>query len=188
MLPIEKTLSSELIYDGRIIEVRRDTADLLGKTVSRELVIHHGGVCIAAFTEEDEIILVKQFRYAFHEPLIEIPAGKLEKNEDHRAAGIRELKEEIGATAETFEYLGVLYPSVAYLTEQIHIYEARGLTFGETHFDEDEHIEMMKVPFSEAVDMVLRNEIKDAKTAAAILMIRVQNTEYRKRTDSQKTE
>jgi ADP-ribose pyrophosphatase len=173
MIPTEKTIHSELIYDGRIIEVRRDTADLLGKNVMRELVIHHGGVCIAAFTDDDEIILVKQFRYAFHEPLIEIPAGKLEKGEDHRAAGLRELKEEIGAVPKDYNYLGVLYPSVAYLTEQIHIYEARGLSFGETHFDEDEHIEMMKVPFTEAVEMVLKNEIKDAKTAAAILMIAV---------------
>jgi ADP-ribose pyrophosphatase len=171
MIAEEKTISSELIYKGKIIEVRRETADLLGREVMRELVLHNGGVCVAALTEADEIILVKQFRYPFKEALLELPAGKLEPGEDHAPAGLRELREEIGVTPDVYEYLGVLYPSVAYLYEKIHIYYAESLHYGETHFDEDEYIESVKIPFADAVDMVLRNEIKDAKTAAGILMI-----------------
>ncbi|MDR0903325.1 MAG: NUDIX hydrolase [Ruminococcus sp.] len=171
MIAFEETISSELIYKGKIIEVRVEQAKLFDREVTRELVLHNGGVCVAAFTDDDEIILVKQFRYPFKEGLIELPAGKLEKNEDHYSAGLRELAEEVGATPDIYEYLGVLYPSVAYLYEKIHIYYAKSLHFGETHFDDDEYIEVLKVPFEEAVEMVLNNEIKDAKTAAGILMI-----------------
>jgi ADP-ribose pyrophosphatase len=171
MIAEEKTISSELIFKGKIIEVRTEKAELLGKVVDRELVLHNGGVCVAAMTANDEIMLVRQFRYPFKEALLELPAGKLEPGEDHGAAGLRELSEEIGVTPGVYEYLGVLYPSVAYLYEKIHIYYAESLTYGETHFDEDEYIETVKIPFSEAVSMVLRNEIKDAKTAAGIFMI-----------------
>jgi ADP-ribose pyrophosphatase len=171
MIAEEKTISSELIFKGKIIEVRVEKASLFDREVTRELVLHNGGVCVAAFTDDDEIILVKQFRYPFKEALLELPAGKLEKDEDHYGAGLRELAEEVGATPDVYEYLGVLYPSVAYLFEKIHIYYAKSLHFGETHFDEDEYIETLKIPFEKAVDMVLNNEIKDAKTAAGILMI-----------------
>jgi ADP-ribose pyrophosphatase len=171
MIAEEKTISSELIFSGKIIEVRVEKASLFDREVTRELVLHNGGVCVAAFTDDDEIILVKQFRYPFKEALIELPAGKLEKDEDHYVAGLRELAEEVGATPDVYEYLGVLYPSVAYLYEKIHIYYAKSLHFGETNFDEDEYIETLKIPFEKAVDMVLSNEIKDAKTAAGILMI-----------------
>ncbi|MDR0986617.1 MAG: NUDIX hydrolase [Ruminococcus sp.] len=171
MIAEEKTISSELILKGKIIEVRVEKAKLFDKEVTRELVLHNGGVCVAAFTDDDEIMLVKQFRYPFKEALIELPAGKLEANEDHFTAGIRELAEEVGATADVYEYLGVIYPSVAYLSEKIHIYYAKSLHFGKTNFDEDEYIETLKIPFEEAVKMVLRNEIKDAKTVAGILMV-----------------
>jgi ADP-ribose pyrophosphatase len=171
MIAEETTTSSELIYKGKIIEVRRETADLLGKEVLRELVIHSGGVCVAAITDEDEIILVRQFRYPFKEALLELPAGKLEAGEEHYSAGLRELAEECGATPASYEYLGVLYPSVAYLSEKIHIYYAKSLQFGETNFDEDEYIETVKIPFEKALEMVLSNEIKDAKTAAGIMMV-----------------
>jgi ADP-ribose pyrophosphatase len=170
MIAEEKTISSELIYKGKIIEVRRETADLLGKEVLRELVIHSGGVCVVAVTDDDEIILVRQFRYPFKEALLELPAGKLEAGEDHYGAGLRELAEECGATPDVYEYLGVIYPSVAYLSEKIHIYLAKKLQFGETNFDEDEYIDMVKIPFGKALEMVLSNEIKDAKTAAGIMM------------------
>ncbi|MDR0974959.1 MAG: NUDIX hydrolase [Ruminococcus sp.] len=171
MIAEEKTISSELVFKGKIVEVRVEKAKLFDREVMRELVLHNGGVCVAAFTDDDEIILVKQFRYAFKEALLELPAGKLEAAEDHYSAGLRELAEEVGAVPDEYEYLGVLYPSVAYLTEKIHIYYAKSLHFGETHFDEDEYIEMVKIPFEKAVEMVLANEIKDAKTAAGILMI-----------------
>ena len=110
----EKTVSSELIFDGKIITVKKDRAELEnGEVVTRELVVHPGGVCIVPVTEEGEILMVKQFRYPFQEALTELPAGKLEFGEDHREAGLRELREETGMVCEKFEYLGVCYPSVA---------------------------------------------------------------------------
>jgi ADP-ribose pyrophosphatase len=172
MIKKETTLSEEVIYNGKIITVRRDIAELDGKEVVRELVLHSGGVCVLALTDKDEVVMVKQFRYPFGEALLEIPAGKLEKGEDPRTAALRELREETGAEPAQFEFLGVIYPTVAYLNEKIHIYLATGLNFTETDFDDDEYIEMSLVPFDSAVEMVMSNEIKDAKTIAAVMMVK----------------
>lgn len=167
----EKTVDTEPIFDGKIIKVRKDKAELEnGSIVTRELVIHPGGVCVVPVNEKGEVYLVKQFRYPFQEVLTEIPAGKLEVGEDHRSAGLRELKEEVGAECESFEYLGVMYPSVAYLTEKIHMYLATGLSFGEQSLDEDEFLDVEKMPLSQAVEMVLDGSIKDGKTQTALLL------------------
>ncbi len=167
----EKTVGTEPIFDGKIIKVQRDQAELEnGAVVTRELVIHPGGVCIVPVNENGEVYLVKQFRYPFREVLTEIPAGKLEFGENHRDAGLRELKEETGAECENFEYLGVMYPSVAYLTEKIHMYLATGLKFDKQSLDEDEFLDVIKVKLSDAVDMVLNGEIKDGKTQTALLL------------------
>ena len=167
----EKTLGTEPIFDGKIIKVQRDQAELEnGAVVTRELVIHPGGVCIVPVNENGEVYLVKQFRYPFQEVLTEVPAGKLEFGENHRDAGLRELKEETGAECENFEYLGVMYPSVAYLTEKIHMYLATGLKFDKQSLDEDEFLDVIKVKLSDAVDMVLNGEIKDGKTQTALLL------------------
>ncbi|MGN1135134.1 MAG: NUDIX domain-containing protein [Oscillospiraceae bacterium] len=167
----EKTVDTEPIFDGKIIKVRKDKAELEnGSVVTRELVIHPGGVCVVPVNEKGEVYLVKQFRYPFQEVLTEIPAGKLEVGEDHRSAGLRELKEEVGAECENFEYLGVMYPSVAYLTEKIHMYLATGLSFGEQSLDEDEFLDVEKMPLSQAVEMVISGEIKDGKTQSALLL------------------
>lgn len=167
----EKTVGTEPIFDGKIIKVQRDQAELEnGAVVTRELVIHPGGVCIVPINENGEVYLVKQFRYPFREVLTEIPAGKLEFGENHRDAGLRELKEETGAECENFEYLGVMYPSVAYLTEKIHMYLATGLKFDKQSLDEDEFLDVIKVKLSDAVDMVLNGEIKDGKTQTALLL------------------
>lgn len=167
----EKTVGTEPIFDGKIIKVQRDQAELEnGAVVTRELVIHPGGVCIVPINENGEVYLVKQFRYPFQEVLTEVPAGKLEFGENHRDAGLRELKEETGAECENFEYLGVMYPSVAYLTEKIHMYLATGLKFDKQSLDEDEFLDVIKIKLSDAVDMVLNGEIKDGKTQTALLL------------------
>ncbi|MDE5860292.1 MAG: NUDIX hydrolase [Oscillospiraceae bacterium] len=166
----EKTVSSDLIFDGKIITVKKDTAELEnGEVVNRELVVHPGGVCVVPVTENGEVLMVKQFRYPFQTVLTELPAGKLEIGEDHREAGLRELKEETGAVCEKFEYLGVCYPSVAYLTEKIHMYMATGLTFEQQHLDDDEFLDVVKVKLEDAVEMVMNGELPDAKTQCAIL-------------------
>ncbi len=166
----EKTVTSELIFDGKIITVKKDTAELEnGEIVNRELVVHPGGVCVVPINENGEVLMVKQFRYPFQEALVEVPAGKLEIGEDHREAGLRELREETGAVCEKFEYLGVCYPSVAYLTEKIHMYLATGLTFENQDLDEDEFLDVVKIKLEDAVEMIMNNELPDAKTQCAIL-------------------
>ncbi len=170
MVLSEKTIEKEVVFEGRIITVRKDKAELGdGSIAPRELVIHSGGVCVVPLTDDNKVIMVRQFRYAFGEPLLEIPAGKLEKGEEHRSAALRELEEETGAKCTSFEYLGVCYPSVAYLTEKIHMYLARGLSFGKAHLDEGEFLDVIRVPLDEAVEMVMRGEIPDAKTQIALL-------------------
>lgn len=166
----EKTVSSDMIFDGKIITVKKDTAELEnGEIVNRELVVHPGGVCVVPITDEGEILMVKQFRYPFQTVLTEVPAGKLEVGEDHREAGLRELREETGAVCEKFEYLGVCYPSVAYLTEKIHMYMATGLTFEKQDLDEDEFLDVIKIKIEDAVKMIMRGELPDAKTQCAVL-------------------
>lgn len=166
----EKKLSSELIYDGKILKLTRDTAMLEnGETAYREVVHHSGGVCVLPLDDEKNVLFVKQFRYPFATVLLEIPAGKREPGEDPLECGIRELSEEVGATAEEIIPLGKLYPTVAYDTEIIYMYLARGLSFHNQHLDADEFVDVVKIPLEEAYEMVMRDEIPDSKTQIAIL-------------------
>ncbi|MBD5160773.1 MAG: NUDIX hydrolase [Oscillibacter sp.] len=167
---IEKTLSSEKIFDGRILHIRRDTVRLPdGGEATREVVDHPGGVCVLALDEENRALLVSQFRYPYEKVLREVPAGKLEYGEDPARAAIRELEEETGAVAGEFRSLGELYPSPGYCGEVIRMYLARDLTFGETHLDKDEFLNLERIPFDRLVEQVLSGEIRDAKTIAVTL-------------------
>ena len=173
MAHFEKTLNSDTRFEGRVFTVTVDKVELEnGRTSTREVVHHHGGACIAALTENDEIYLVRQFRYAFGQELWELPAGKLEKGEDPFAAAKRELGEECGLTAEHFVDLGPVYPTVGYCTEIIYCWAATGLASCGMHLDEDEFLTPEKVPFDRAVEMVLSGEIRDGKTVAALLKIK----------------
>lgn len=166
----EETLNSQIIYEGRIFTVTKDTALLEnGSQAVREVVHHSGGVCVIPITDSGEILMVKQFRYPFAEITLEIPAGKLEKNESHYECGKRELLEETGNICSRYEYLGEIYPTPAYLTEKIHMYIAEGLTFSKQNLDDDEFLDVVSVPMEKAVDMVMSGEIKDAKTQIGIL-------------------
>ena len=166
----EKKLGSELKYKGSVIDVYSDTVLLEnGKEASRDVVRHPGGVCIVALTENNEVYLVKQFRYPHAKVLTEIPAGKLEWGEEHYDCGRRELKEETGCTADEFTYLGCLLPTPAYDSEVIHMYLAKGLHKDKQKLDEDEFLEAFTVPFDKAVEMVMNGELTDAKTQLAIL-------------------
>ncbi|MCL2633621.1 MAG: NUDIX hydrolase [Oscillospiraceae bacterium] len=171
---MEKTISSKSVYKGRIIDCYEDVVQLPdGKQAGRELVKHPGGVCVLAVTNEDDVIMVSQFRYAHGRVLLEIPAGKLEYGEDPLECGKRELLEETGYTAQSFEYLGRMLPVPAYCSEVIHMYLARGLTLGERNLDDDEFIEVMKIPFDKVVDMIYHDEILDGKTQLAVLKAKV---------------
>jgi ADP-ribose pyrophosphatase len=171
----EKALSSEYKFEGRIIKLRRDIALLPnGATATREVVEHNGGVCVAALDSENNVLMVRQFRYPYGEVIPEIPAGKRDSaDEDPLVCGRRELKEETGATAERFIPLGELYPSPGYCGEIIWMFAATGLTFGEQNTDEDEFLTFERIPLEKAVEMVLSGEIKDAKTQAALLKLKI---------------
>lgn len=172
MAHFEKTLTSEPIFDGRVIRVTLDSVELEnGKTSTREVVHHHGGAGIAALTENGEIYLVRQYRYALGRELIEIPAGKLEKDEDPFLAAQRELGEETGLVADTYLNLGDFIPTCGYCSEIIYLYAAKHLHMAEQHLDEDEFVSVFTLPLGDAVEKVLSGEIQDGKTVAAILKL-----------------
>lgn len=166
----EKTLKENLLYDGRIISLYNDEVELPNKKTSkREYVKHPGGVSVAAITDKNELLFVKQYRYPYREVILELPAGKLNRGEDPFEAGKRELAEETGAAALKYTNLGTLLPSPGYTDEVIHLYLAENLTLGETNFDDDEFLDIIKIPLEKAVDMVMSGEIPDAKSQTAIL-------------------
>ena len=171
----EKQLTKEYIFKGKIINLRRDTALLPNNaTAIREVVEHNGGVCVAALTKDNEVLFVKQFRYPYMEEILEIPAGKRDSlNEDPLECGKRELKEETGTTAKRFIPLGELYPTPGYCGEIIWMFAATELDFGDQNPDEDEFLEVTKIPLEKAVEMILNGEIKDAKTQTAILKLKL---------------
>lgn len=172
MAHTEQALSCRTVFTGRVFTVTVDRVRLEnGAESEREIVRHHGGACIAALTEQDEIYLVRQYRYALGRELWELPAGKLEKGEDPFAAAKRELAEECGLVAERFFDLGEFYPTVGYCTEIIYTWLATGLSPCPMHLDEDEFLTPQKLPFQKAVEMVWSGEIRDGKTVAAILKI-----------------
>ncbi len=167
----EKTVSTEHIFDGQIIKVRKDTVRLPnGGTGTREIVEHPGGVAVVALDNEKNVYLVRQYRHPFEEVILEIPAGKLDHHgEDPFGCCKRELKEETGFSAEKFDYLGAFMLSPGFCREWIHIYLARNLTAGDACLDPDEFLEVEKLPISKLVEMIMDNQIKDAKTVMGIL-------------------
>ena len=169
----EKTLASREVYRGRIIRVREDTVLLPnGKEGRREVVEHPGGVGILVL-DGDDVLLVRQYRYAFSRVLTEIPAGKREPGEEPSVTARRELKEEIGAEAEKWTELGALIASPGCYGETLYLYLAQELTFGATHPDEDEFLDVQRMPFDQAVEQCMRGELTDAKTVAALLKAKI---------------
>ena len=166
----ETTLSSEEIFNGRVIRVTYDKVLLEnGNTSTREVVHHHGGACILPVDENQNITMVRQYRYALGEEMWELPAGKLEKDENPFEAAKRELAEECGLTADHFTNLGVVYPTVGYDSEKIYLWAATGLHNVSQHLDEDEFLDVVKMPLDEALRLVLDGTIKDSKTQIGIL-------------------
>ena len=166
----ETPLSARYEYEGKIIRLRVDEARLPdGSTAGREVIEHPGGVGVLALTDEGEVLLVRQYRYPYAEITTEIPAGKRDCGEDPLQTGKRELAEETGATADNFTSLGVLYPTPGYCDEVIHLYLATGLHFAEMHPDEDEFLDVLRMPLAHLVERIMAGEIPDAKTQIAAL-------------------
>lgn len=169
----EKTLSSKQVFEGKIVNVRWDSVELInGKTSYREVVEHAGGVVIIAVDDNNCAYMVRQFRYPIGRAMLEVPAGKLEKGEDPLEGAIRELREETGLTAEKIIYFNGTYPSPGFCDEQLHIYLALGLTQGEACPDEDEFLNLEIVELDELAKMIMRGELQDGKSINAIFMAR----------------
>ena len=169
----EKTLSSEVLFEGRVVTLTKDVALLEnGETSIREVVHHHGGACIVPYFEDGTLCMVRQFRYAMQQELWELPAGKLEKGEDPFEAAKRELGEECGLTADHYTPLGEFYPTVGYDTEIIYMWVATGLHTTQMHLDDDEFLTPDRIPLAKAYEMVMSGEIKDGKTIAGVLKLK----------------
>ena len=169
----EKTLDSQLLYEGRVVKVFKDSVELsTGQKSFREVVKHSGGVVILA-KKEDKILLVKQFRYPLKEVLYELPAGKLEYGEDPFEAAKRELEEETGYCANKWSDLGYVYTSPGYSDEKLYLYQAEDLEFTHCHPDEGEIIEPLEYKYDDVLKMINNGEISDAKTLCAILRAKI---------------
>lgn len=170
---IEKTLASDVVYDGKIITVYNDKVEISdGKTSFREVVEHSGGVVILAFHKKDDIekiLMVKQFRYPLKQPLLELPAGKLEKGEDPFEAAKRELTEETGYIAKNWEDLGHIFTSPGYSDEKLYLYKATELEYVGDCPDEGEILIEYEFSIDEIKKMIKDGEITDAKTICAVM-------------------
>jgi len=166
----EKTISSKEVYKGSIFTVKRDEVELPGGHITvREVAGPKDGVVIAA-EDEGRILMVKQFRYPVQDVLYELPAGKLDKdNEDILSAAKRELEEETGYTAENWESLGYIWTSPGFCTERLFVFKASNLSYKGQHLDEDEILDFIPVEKDKILDMIQLGIINDAKSIAAIM-------------------
>ena len=166
----ERKLSSEMKFDGKLIKVTYDIADVNGKEAWREVVHHPGASAVVAIDEDNRIIMEKQFRYALNDYLLEIPAGKLDAGEDPLVCAKRELEEETGIIASEWISLGTIATSPGFCNEVIHLYVAKGLSKGEIHWDEDEYVEVERYTLDELLQRIKEETIKDSKTLSALLL------------------
>ena len=157
-------------YEGIVVDVSVDAVRLPdGTGAYREVVTHPGGVCVLPIDEEGRAWCVRQYRYPMGEHLLEAPAGKLERGEEPLSCAVRELSEETGCTAGRMIPLGSYYTSPGYSTECLHLFLALDLERGEAHLDEGEFLDVVRIPFGELYEQVARGEIRDGKTAIAVL-------------------
>ena len=179
----ETQISSEDLFTGVILNVKRDQVRLPnGQQSFRELIRHVGAVCVVPVTDDGKVVVERQYRYPIDQVITEIPAGKLDSREEDRLhAAQRELKEETGITADRWTDMGLYYPAAAYSDEKITMYLAQNLHMGKQHLDEDEFLNVELVPLKELVEEILSGKITDGKTQVAILkaamLLECQNTE-----------
>lgn len=165
----EKTLDTQLVYDGKILKIYKDNVEVSdGHKSFREVVKHSGGVVVVALKDAETILLVKQFRYPIQETILELPAGKLEQGENPFEAAKRELEEETGYCANNWSSLGFIYTSPGYSNEKLYLYLAQDLNFTQCHPDEGEIIESFEYKIKDVLKMISNNEINDSKTLCGI--------------------
>jgi ADP-ribose pyrophosphatase len=166
----EKATSSRRVYDGRVIKL--DVLDVTlpnGQASQREIVKHPGAVAVVALDDERNILLVRQWRMAAERIMLEVPAGTLKPNEDPLVCADRELQEETGCKAGRFERLGAFFVAPGYTTEKIHLFLATNLSDSRLPMDDDEFIELVRIPLDDAIRRVVTGEIEDGKTITGIL-------------------
>lgn len=165
----EKTLNSEVVYDGKVMTVIRDDVEVAdGHKSFREVVLHSGGVVIAAMKDAETILLVKQYRYPLKQTVLELPAGKLEVGENPDEACKRELEEETGYRAKNWKSLGYINTTPGICTEKLYLYLASDLEFVGEHPDEGEIIKCFEYKLSDVMNLINNGEINDAKTICAL--------------------
>lgn len=166
----EVTQSSEMKFDGKLIKVTYDTALVNGREAWREVVYHPGASAIIVIDNEGRLVMERQYRYALKTGLLEIPAGKLDAGEDPLTCAKRELEEETGYKANEWTSLGAVATSPGFCNEIIHIFLAKDLEQGQTHWDADEYVELEYFTLDELLKAIKAEEIKDGKTLAAITL------------------
>jgi ADP-ribose pyrophosphatase len=168
-MELEKRISSKRIYEGNVLNLRVDEVKVEnGKTASREVVEHRGAAAIVPILGSGDVILVRQYRYPIQSDLLEIPAGTLKANEDPGACAMRELEEETGYRCREIAKMLECFVAPGYSTEKIHIFLAKGLTKTQTKMDEDECIDIERVPFPDALGKIRKGEIRDAKSIVGL--------------------
>ena len=173
----EKTLSTKTIFEGKVINLQIEDVELPnGKTSKREIIKHPGAVAILAITEENKIVMVRQYRKALERIIVEIPAGKLEAGEQPEVTAVRELEEETGYECDKLTHLISFYTSPGFADELVHLYIAKQLKKKQkpADLDEDEFLDVLEVTLEEAIIMLDDNQIYDAKTAYAIQFLQLQ--------------
>jgi len=167
----EKTLSSQLIYDGRVVKLRVDTVNIPGgRETRREIVEHIDCVAIVAIDADDNVLLVKQFRKAVEKELLEIPSGGIDLGEDPVTTVRREMQEETGYLPQKVERLGGFYSSPGFCTEYLHLYLATDLTPSPLYAEDTESIKLTRVPISQIPSLIASGSICDAKSTAGLLI------------------
>ena len=169
----ESTIASQQIFKGTVISLRVDTVQLPnGVPARREVVEHNGGVVIVCQPERDKLILIRQYRYPCDEELLELPAGRIELGEEPLAAAQREIIEETGYQAASWELMAKMYSAPGFCSEMLYLYQARDLAFVGKNLDYDESIEVLIMPVAEAWALIRAGKVRDAKTIAGIGLLR----------------
>lgn len=163
-----ETISTKPIYQGSIFEVRTDTIRDGEIEYERDIIAHPGSGVIVPVFEDGTVALVRQYRHAAGKSLLELPAGSLDNGESPETGARRELEQEIGVTAETFEQIAAFYVSPGFLTEKMYVYLATGLTETSQSLDDDEIVEIERISFERAFEMIKNGEIEDAKTIVGL--------------------
>jgi ADP-ribose pyrophosphatase len=168
----ETEIASETVFQGKLLHVKRDTVSLHnGKTATREYIEHNGAVMIIPLLDSGELVMERQYRYAMRRHCLEFPAGKIDPGEEPLATGRRELLEETGYVAGEWTYLATIHPTVAYSTERILIYLARGLRHQGGNLDEGEFLEVLTLPLAALLERVRAGEITDVKTVIGVFWL-----------------